>query len=158
MVSFLCELQVFQVPGVGLMAAMAHRSTASGSAVYMWNQTGFELYQNISTYGALACRHFIMGKKVCTKKEIGVVHCHGGSLLCFWYLHLDVSGGIQLRRCAREAFQHRVADGLLCDLQVEQKTETVCAAPDSTHPLCPRLGGLQNQSSYLPRRGKSQTR
>lgn len=74
MVSFLCELQVFQVPGVGLMAAMAHRSTASGSAVYMWNQTGFQLYQNISTYGALACRHFIMGKKVCKKREIGVVH------------------------------------------------------------------------------------
>ncbi|XP_075873845.1 thrombospondin-type laminin G domain and EAR repeat-containing protein [Nelusetta ayraudi] len=57
------DIEVFQVPGVGLMAAMAHRSTASGSAVYMWNQTGFQLYQNISTYGALACRHFIMGKK-----------------------------------------------------------------------------------------------
>lgn len=56
--------QVFEVPGVGLMAAMAHRSTFSGSAVYIWNHTRFQLYQNISTYGALAWRHFIMGKKV----------------------------------------------------------------------------------------------
>ncbi|TMS21009.1 Thrombospondin-type laminin G domain and EAR repeat-containing protein [Larimichthys crocea] len=58
------DVEVFQVPGIGLMAAMAHRSTASGSAVYLWSQTGFQLYQNISTYGALAWRHFSMGKKV----------------------------------------------------------------------------------------------
>ncbi|CAG10357.1 unnamed protein product, partial [Tetraodon nigroviridis] len=57
------DIEVFQVPGVGLMAAMAHRSTFSGSAVYIWNHTSFQLYQNISTYGALAWRHFIMGKK-----------------------------------------------------------------------------------------------
>ncbi|XP_047467399.1 thrombospondin-type laminin G domain and EAR repeat-containing protein-like [Mugil cephalus] len=57
------DVEVFQVPGVGLMAAMAHRSTASGSAVYLWTHTGFQLYQNISTYGALAWRHFSMGKK-----------------------------------------------------------------------------------------------
>lgn len=62
--------QVFQVPGVGLMAAMAHRSTSSGSAVYIWNHTSFQLYQNISTYGALAWRHFIMGKKVWRKREM----------------------------------------------------------------------------------------
>ncbi|KAM8737574.1 thrombospondin-type laminin G domain and EAR repeat-containing protein-like [Acanthopagrus schlegelii] len=57
------DVEMFQVPGVGLMAAMAHRSTASGSAVYLWSNTGFQLYQNISTYGALAWRHFNMGKK-----------------------------------------------------------------------------------------------
>lgn len=62
--------QVFEVPGVGLMAAMAHRSTFSGSAVYIWNHTSFQLYQNISTYGALAWRHFIMGKKVWWKREM----------------------------------------------------------------------------------------
>uniref|UniRef100_A0A3B4GEG3 Thrombospondin-type laminin G domain and EAR repeat-containing protein-like n=1 Tax=Pundamilia nyererei TaxID=303518 RepID=A0A3B4GEG3_9CICH len=56
------ELQLFQVPGMGLMAAMAHRS-ASGSAVYLWTKTGFQLYQNISTNGALAWRHFSMGNK-----------------------------------------------------------------------------------------------
>ncbi|XP_071394860.1 thrombospondin-type laminin G domain and EAR repeat-containing protein-like [Centroberyx affinis] len=57
------DVEVFQVPGMGLMAAMAHRSTASGSAVYLWSRTGFQVYQNISTYGALAWRHFSMGKK-----------------------------------------------------------------------------------------------
>ncbi|XP_042357388.1 thrombospondin-type laminin G domain and EAR repeat-containing protein-like [Plectropomus leopardus] len=57
------DIEVFQVPGMGLMAAMAHRS-ASGSAVYLWTDTGFQLYQNISTYGALAWRHFTMGKKI----------------------------------------------------------------------------------------------
>ncbi|XP_035529573.1 thrombospondin-type laminin G domain and EAR repeat-containing protein-like [Morone saxatilis] len=58
------DVEVFQVPGIGLMAAMAHRSAASGSAVYLWSQTGFQLYQNISTYEALAWRHFSMGKKI----------------------------------------------------------------------------------------------
>ncbi|KAM3870975.1 thrombospondin-type laminin G domain and EAR repeat-containing protein [Diretmus argenteus] len=58
------DVEVFQVPGMGLMAAMAHRSTASGSAVYLWSHTGFQLYQNISTYGALAWRHFNMGKRM----------------------------------------------------------------------------------------------
>uniref|UniRef100_A0A8C2WPE5 Thrombospondin type laminin G domain and EAR repeats n=1 Tax=Cyclopterus lumpus TaxID=8103 RepID=A0A8C2WPE5_CYCLU len=57
------DVEVFHVAGMGLMAAMAHRS-ASGSAVYLWNNTGFQLYQNISTYGALAWRHFSMGKKI----------------------------------------------------------------------------------------------
>ncbi|XP_070698911.1 thrombospondin-type laminin G domain and EAR repeat-containing protein-like [Pempheris klunzingeri] len=57
------DVEVFQVPGMGLMAAMAQRSTASGSAVYLWSHTGFQLYQNISTYGALAWRHFRMGSK-----------------------------------------------------------------------------------------------
>ncbi|KAM3595352.1 uncharacterized protein V6R79_022239 [Siganus canaliculatus] len=58
------DIEVFQVPGMGLMAAMAHRSAASGSAVYLWSQAGFQLHQNISTYGALAWRHFSMGKKI----------------------------------------------------------------------------------------------
>ncbi|XP_078134118.1 thrombospondin-type laminin G domain and EAR repeat-containing protein-like isoform X2 [Sander vitreus] len=57
------DVEVFQVPGLGLMAAMAHRS-ASGSAVYLWSHTGFQLYQNISTYEALAWRHFSIGKKI----------------------------------------------------------------------------------------------
>ncbi|XP_061599449.1 thrombospondin-type laminin G domain and EAR repeat-containing protein-like [Cololabis saira] len=57
------DVEVFQVPGVGLLAAMAHRSPLSGSAVYLWTQSGFQFYQNISTSGALACRHFSMGKR-----------------------------------------------------------------------------------------------
>ncbi|KAM4625286.1 thrombospondin-type laminin G domain and EAR repeat-containing protein-like [Polymixia lowei] len=58
------DVEVFQLPEMGLMAAMAHRSTAPGSAVYLWGHTGFQLYQNISTYGALSWRHFSMGKKI----------------------------------------------------------------------------------------------
>lgn len=58
------DVEVFEVPGMGVMAAMAHRSTASGSAVYLWTSSGFQLYQNISTHGALAWRHFTMGKKL----------------------------------------------------------------------------------------------
>ncbi|XP_029982945.1 thrombospondin-type laminin G domain and EAR repeat-containing protein-like [Sphaeramia orbicularis] len=57
------DVEVFQVPGVGTMAAMAHRSSVSGSAVYLWTPTGFQLYQNVSTFGALSWRHFNMGKK-----------------------------------------------------------------------------------------------
>uniref|UniRef100_A0A3Q3LAA9 Thrombospondin type laminin G domain and EAR repeats n=1 Tax=Mastacembelus armatus TaxID=205130 RepID=A0A3Q3LAA9_9TELE len=58
------DVEVFQVPGVGLMAAMAHRSPTSGSALYLWTHTGFQLYQNITTQTALAWRHFSMGKKL----------------------------------------------------------------------------------------------
>ncbi|CAL8273732.1 unnamed protein product [Merluccius merluccius] len=57
------DIEVFQMPGVGLMAAMAHRSTSSGSGVYLWSQSGFQLYQSISTYGALSWRYFTLGKK-----------------------------------------------------------------------------------------------
>ncbi|KAG7258350.1 hypothetical protein CRUP_019280 [Coryphaenoides rupestris] len=57
------DIEVFQMPGMGLMAAMAHRSTSSGSAVYLWSPSGFQLYQSISTYGALSWRHFTLGKK-----------------------------------------------------------------------------------------------
>uniref|UniRef100_A0A146ZKE6 Thrombospondin type laminin G domain and EAR repeats n=1 Tax=Fundulus heteroclitus TaxID=8078 RepID=A0A146ZKE6_FUNHE len=57
------DIEVFQIPGMGLMAAMAQRSSASGSAVYLWTHLGFQLYQNISTHGALAWKHFQIGKK-----------------------------------------------------------------------------------------------
>lgn len=63
------HFQVFQVPGVGLMAAMAHRSSVSGSAVYLWTDTGFQFYQNFTTHKALAWRHFAMGKKVWEEEE-----------------------------------------------------------------------------------------
>uniref|UniRef100_A0A8C7GAS8 Thrombospondin type laminin G domain and EAR repeats n=1 Tax=Oncorhynchus kisutch TaxID=8019 RepID=A0A8C7GAS8_ONCKI len=52
------------VQGLGLMAAMAHRSPSLGSAVYLWRDGGFHLYQKISTHGALSWRHFTMGKKI----------------------------------------------------------------------------------------------
>ncbi|XP_060939269.1 thrombospondin-type laminin G domain and EAR repeat-containing protein-like [Limanda limanda] len=58
------DIEVFRVPGIGLMAAMAQRSKASGSAVYLWTHSGFKVYQNISTHEALAWRHFNIGKKI----------------------------------------------------------------------------------------------
>ncbi|XP_077476406.1 thrombospondin-type laminin G domain and EAR repeat-containing protein isoform X1 [Stigmatopora argus] len=58
------DIEIFQVQGMGLMAAMAHRSSTSGSAVYQWSpHYGFQLYQNISTHRALTWKHFNMGKK-----------------------------------------------------------------------------------------------
>uniref|UniRef100_A0A8C6TMB7 Thrombospondin-type laminin G domain and EAR repeats a n=1 Tax=Neogobius melanostomus TaxID=47308 RepID=A0A8C6TMB7_9GOBI len=57
------DIEVFQIAGVGVMAALAQRSPASGSAVYLWTRSGFQLYQNISTHGALAWRHFRIGKR-----------------------------------------------------------------------------------------------
>ncbi|XP_014855228.1 PREDICTED: thrombospondin-type laminin G domain and EAR repeat-containing protein-like [Poecilia mexicana] len=57
------DVEVFQIQDIGLMAAMAHRSSASGSAVYLWTNLGFRLYQNISTNGALSWKHFQIGKK-----------------------------------------------------------------------------------------------
>uniref|UniRef100_A0A4W6EEI3 Thrombospondin type laminin G domain and EAR repeats n=1 Tax=Lates calcarifer TaxID=8187 RepID=A0A4W6EEI3_LATCA len=57
------DVEVFQVAGMGVMAALAHRSKTSGSAVYLWTQSGFKLYQNFTTHEALVWRHFNMGKK-----------------------------------------------------------------------------------------------
>ncbi|XP_055015652.1 thrombospondin-type laminin G domain and EAR repeat-containing protein-like [Boleophthalmus pectinirostris] len=57
------DIEVFQVAGMGVMAALAHRSSAPGSTVYLWTREGFQIYQNISTHGALAWRHFKIGKK-----------------------------------------------------------------------------------------------
>lgn len=58
------DIEVFQVPSVGLFAAMAHRSTRPGSGIYKWTNGRFQLYQNISTHEAVAWKHFTMGKKV----------------------------------------------------------------------------------------------
>ncbi|XP_010884719.3 thrombospondin-type laminin G domain and EAR repeat-containing protein [Esox lucius] len=58
------DVEVFSIPGLGLMAAMAHRSPSLGSAVYLWRDGAFHLYQNISTHGALSWTHFTMGKHI----------------------------------------------------------------------------------------------
>ncbi|XP_041937368.1 thrombospondin-type laminin G domain and EAR repeat-containing protein isoform X1 [Alosa sapidissima] len=58
------DIEVFQVPTVGLFAAMAHRSTSPGSGIYKWTNGRFQLYQNISTCEAVAWKHFTVGKKV----------------------------------------------------------------------------------------------
>ncbi|KAL2088154.1 hypothetical protein ACEWY4_016982 [Coilia grayii] len=58
------DIEVFRVPSVGLLAAMAHRSSQPGSGVYRWADGRFQLYQNISTCEAVAWKHFTVGKKV----------------------------------------------------------------------------------------------
>uniref|UniRef100_A0A8C4ZCB0 Thrombospondin type laminin G domain and EAR repeats n=1 Tax=Gadus morhua TaxID=8049 RepID=A0A8C4ZCB0_GADMO len=71
------DIEVFQMPGMGLMAAMAHRSTSSGSGVYLWSQSGFQLYQSISTYGALSWRYFTLGEKLAeeeAKEEFSIIY------------------------------------------------------------------------------------
>ncbi|KAL1021958.1 hypothetical protein UPYG_G00020410 [Umbra pygmaea] len=58
------DVEVFSIPELGLMAAMAHRSPNLGSAIYLWKDGSFQLYQNISTHGALSWTHFTLGKKI----------------------------------------------------------------------------------------------
>ncbi|XP_028809761.1 thrombospondin-type laminin G domain and EAR repeat-containing protein isoform X2 [Denticeps clupeoides] len=57
-------LKVFQIPSVGLFAAMAHRSSKPGSGIYRWRDGRFELHQNITTFEAHSWKHFIIGNKV----------------------------------------------------------------------------------------------
>ncbi|XP_030638704.1 thrombospondin-type laminin G domain and EAR repeat-containing protein [Chanos chanos] len=57
------DIELFQIPSVGLFAAMAHRGAKPGSAIYQWKAGKFELYQNISTFKAQAWKHFNVGKK-----------------------------------------------------------------------------------------------
>uniref|UniRef100_A0AAY4C3A6 Thrombospondin-type laminin G domain and EAR repeat-containing protein n=1 Tax=Denticeps clupeoides TaxID=299321 RepID=A0AAY4C3A6_9TELE len=57
-------LEVFQIPSVGLFAAMAHRSSKPGSGIYRWRDGRFELHQNITTFEAHSWKHFIIGNKV----------------------------------------------------------------------------------------------
>ncbi|XP_031414884.1 thrombospondin-type laminin G domain and EAR repeat-containing protein isoform X3 [Clupea harengus] len=58
------DIEVFQVPSMGLFAAMAHHSSRPGSGIYRWTDGRFQLYQNISTCEAVAWKHFIVGRKV----------------------------------------------------------------------------------------------
>ncbi len=58
------DIELFQIPSVGLFAAMAHRADKPGSAIYRWNHGHFQLYQNISTFKAQAWKQFTIGRKV----------------------------------------------------------------------------------------------
>ncbi|TRY92877.1 hypothetical protein DNTS_029153, partial [Danionella cerebrum] len=58
------DLELFQIPSIGLFAAMAHRANSPGSAIYHWSHGHFQLYQNISTFRAQAWKHFTVGKKM----------------------------------------------------------------------------------------------
>lgn len=58
------DIELFQIPSVGLFAAMAHKATKPGSAIYRWDGAHFQLYQNISTFKAQAWKQFTIGGKV----------------------------------------------------------------------------------------------
>lgn len=58
------DIELFQIPSVGLFAAMAHRANKPGSAIYLWNHGQFQLYQNISTFKAQAWKQFTIGRKM----------------------------------------------------------------------------------------------
>ncbi|XP_026070560.1 thrombospondin-type laminin G domain and EAR repeat-containing protein-like [Carassius auratus] len=58
------DIELFQIPSVGLFAAMAHQANKPGSAIYRWNHGQFQLYQNISTFKAQAWKQFTIGRKM----------------------------------------------------------------------------------------------
>ncbi|XP_065105138.1 thrombospondin-type laminin G domain and EAR repeat-containing protein [Paramisgurnus dabryanus] len=67
------DIEVFQIPSVGLFIATANRDSNLGSGIYKWTDGKFERYQNISTYDAQAFQYFTVGKK----KFLVVANCRG---------------------------------------------------------------------------------
>ncbi|KAA0715928.1 Thrombospondin-type laminin G domain and EAR repeat-containing protein [Triplophysa tibetana] len=67
------DIEVFQIPSVGLFIATANRNSDLGSGIYKWMDGKFERYQNISTYDAQAWQYFTVGKK----KFLVVANCKG---------------------------------------------------------------------------------
>ncbi|XP_052004952.1 thrombospondin-type laminin G domain and EAR repeat-containing protein-like [Xyrauchen texanus] len=65
------DIEVFQIPSVGLFIATANRDSSLGSGIYKWTDGKFEQYQNISTYDAQAWQYFTVGKK----KFLVVANC-----------------------------------------------------------------------------------
>ncbi|XP_030643409.1 thrombospondin-type laminin G domain and EAR repeat-containing protein [Chanos chanos] len=57
------DMEVFQIPSVGLFVAAANRDSRPGSGIYKWTDGKFKLYQNLSTYDAQAWKFFTVGKK-----------------------------------------------------------------------------------------------
>ncbi|XP_066543506.1 thrombospondin-type laminin G domain and EAR repeat-containing protein isoform X2 [Amia ocellicauda] len=58
------DIEVFEIPSVGLFAATANRKSNPGSAIYKWTHGKFEPYQNITTYEALAWKYFTVDDKI----------------------------------------------------------------------------------------------
>ncbi|KAJ8410108.1 hypothetical protein AAFF_G00211490 [Aldrovandia affinis] len=58
------DIEVFRIPSVGLFVAMANRESKPGSGIYKWIDGKLELYQNISTYEAMAWKYFTVGNKM----------------------------------------------------------------------------------------------
>ncbi|XP_062311724.1 thrombospondin-type laminin G domain and EAR repeat-containing protein-like [Osmerus eperlanus] len=58
------DIEVFQIPSVGLFMATANRQSRPGSGIYKWVDGKFELYQNISTFEARAWKYFTIDNKM----------------------------------------------------------------------------------------------
>ncbi|XP_069790351.1 thrombospondin-type laminin G domain and EAR repeat-containing protein-like isoform X2 [Narcine bancroftii] len=58
------DVEIFEIPSVGLFAATANKKTHPGSTIFKWSEGKFEPYQNITTYEAQAWKHFFIGSQV----------------------------------------------------------------------------------------------
>ncbi|XP_006636707.3 thrombospondin-type laminin G domain and EAR repeat-containing protein [Lepisosteus oculatus] len=58
------DIEVFEIPSVGLFVATANRKHYPGSGIYKWTNGKFEPYQYITTYEAQAWKHFTVDDKV----------------------------------------------------------------------------------------------
>uniref|UniRef100_A0A3B3RLE7 Thrombospondin type laminin G domain and EAR repeats n=1 Tax=Paramormyrops kingsleyae TaxID=1676925 RepID=A0A3B3RLE7_9TELE len=79
------DVEVFQIPSVGLFAAMANREARHGSVIYKWDGGRFEPYQNISTTEALAWKYFTVDKKMFLAVADSRGHGEGGQELSAIY-------------------------------------------------------------------------
>ncbi|XP_041120590.1 thrombospondin-type laminin G domain and EAR repeat-containing protein [Polyodon spathula] len=57
------DIEIFEIPSVGLFAATANRRPVPGSGIYKWTNGKFEPYQNITTYQAQAWKYFTIDDK-----------------------------------------------------------------------------------------------
>ncbi|KAM9710655.1 thrombospondin-type laminin G domain and EAR repeat-containing protein-like [Menidia menidia] len=58
------DMEVFSIPSEGLFLAAANRDPRLGSGIYRWRNGSFQLFQNISTQGARAWKHFSIQHQV----------------------------------------------------------------------------------------------
>nr|XP_014344425.1 PREDICTED: thrombospondin-type laminin G domain and EAR repeat-containing protein [Latimeria chalumnae] len=58
------DIEIFEIPNVGLFVATANKRSRPGSGIYKWTNGKFEPYQNITTYEAQVWKHFTIGKKI----------------------------------------------------------------------------------------------
>ncbi|KAI1899263.1 hypothetical protein AGOR_G00060010 [Albula goreensis] len=58
------DVEVFRIPSEGLFVATANREPKPGSGIYKWTDGRLELYQNISTFEAMAWKYFTVDNKM----------------------------------------------------------------------------------------------
>ncbi|MGH0121063.1 UNVERIFIED_CONTAM: hypothetical protein FKN15_069266 [Acipenser sinensis] len=58
------DIEIFEIPSVGLFAATANKRPVPGSGIYKWTNGKFEPYQNITTYQAQAWKYFTIDDKI----------------------------------------------------------------------------------------------